>query len=372
VLKTQAQKLKDWLVHEALPFWAENAVDDHGGFYEYLALDGSPNVDAVRRVRVQARQIYVYALADSLGWYNGQPIVENTLNYMLDKGYKPDGKAGFVHLLKSDHTVHNPHRDLYDHAFYLLAALWSHNALETRSTKDLIENITTFITSQLHSKHGGWQEGIPRTLPRRQNPHMHLFEASLNAVSLTQDRKWLDLAGEIYKLFEARFFDPEHHIVREFFNEDWSLTDGPDGTSVEPGHGAEWIWLLGFYERLSGVDTSNHAARLYDKILKGSRLFLHDEEDVSGDIRRDTKRLWVQTELIKAHLAQAERGVPGAAHMAAAAIEGFRHIYLRAGGTWTDQINAAGQPIASTIPTSTFYHIICMISEAVRVSELDL
>lgn len=187
---------------------------------------------------------------------------------------------------------------------------------------------------------------------------------------LTKDRQWLDYTANVFVLFKRHIFDPEHHIIREFFNEDWSYYADPQGNSVEPGHGVEWVWLLGQYERLSGVNTSEIANLLYDRAFRGQPDFLNDEEDVHGNVRRDTKRLWIQTEVVKCHLAQAERGISGAADMAAAAIEGLFQYYLNVDGSWVDQIDANYQPIAKTIPVSTFYHVICMAAEAKRVSNL--
>jgi len=73
--------------------------------------------------------------------------------------------------------------------------------------------------------------------------------------------------------------------------------------------------------------------------------------------------------VIKAHLAMAERGVIGARDMAAATIDALFPTYLTAEGVWHDQINACGVNIATTIPVSTFYHILCMASESTRVAE---
>lgn len=360
-LTSEAEALETWLITRALPFWAENAIDPNGGWYEHLALDGTPN-DVIRRLRVQARQVYVYALADREGWYASQEIVDNTFRFMCQHGFEPDGAAGFIHLLNSDYSVNNPRRDLYDHAFYLLASVW---AGEEKKKKD----IETFIET-LKSPHGGWSEGRPEELPRRQNPHMHMFEASLHGYDITGNAYWLERAKDIYDLFEVHFFDREHHTIREFFTENWKTLDGNLGDTSEPGHAAEWIWLLWMFEQRTGIDTSSYAEKLYGTILKNKDGFLNDEEDVTGTPRRETKRLWVQTELIKAHLAQAERGIVKSREQAARTISDFREIYLRDNGTWIDQIDAHGTPIATTIPTSTFYHIACMIYEAKRVAKI--
>ena len=60
-------QLRGWLVHAAYPLWARAGYDHmHGGFHERLAADGPVYGDA-RRVRVQARQVYAFANAPSLG-----------------------------------------------------------------------------------------------------------------------------------------------------------------------------------------------------------------------------------------------------------------------------------------------------------------
>ncbi len=363
-LRQQAKRLELWARDAALPFWDSQARDLDGGWYEHLNLDRSPDPDAIRRLRVQARQVYVYALADRLGWYApANDVARTTFDFMVEKGYRPEGNAGFIHLLKPQCTVHDARRDLYDHAFYLLACA----NVGTHGEK-IAGEIESFINTDLASPQGGWLEGTPHKLPRRQNPHMHLFEASMAYFDLTGDKHWLDYSHRIFALFKQHFFDPEHHIIREFFKENWTIADGPIGETVEPGHGVEWVWLLGQYERHTGIDTSHYANTLYEKAITTGDYFLNDEEDIHGNIRRQSRRLWVQTEVIKAHLAQAERGMAGSADMAAATIEGLFQYYLNDDGSWNDQINACAVNMAKTIPVSTFYHIMCMAAEAVRVA----
>jgi len=64
-LSQQAKRLESWMRDAALPFWD-------------LKLDKSPDAEAIRRLRVQARQVYVYALADRLGWYDSARRVAET------------------------------------------------------------------------------------------------------------------------------------------------------------------------------------------------------------------------------------------------------------------------------------------------------
>jgi len=369
----EAQSLKDWIIQKALPFWANIARDTNGGFYEDLTLSGIPNRDAIRRVRVQARQVFVYAQAQRLGWYEGAPIADKTFKFMREHGYTPDGQDGFVHLIDSNYTAHDSKRDLYDHAFHALACaslMECSASKEAVAAKRLNQDILDFIDIGMGACEG-WTEGVPSRLPRRQNPHMHLFETSMALYDATKEERYLQRAARIYHLFESYFFDPVHNIIREFFDENWAPLKNALGDTAEPGHACEWVWLLWQYERRSGVNTKSYREALYKTAFANNTLYLNDESDVFGNIRRGTRRLWVQTEVIRAHLAMMEAGTHGAEDHALTILKSFTADYLNENGTWNDCFDEAGRMIAKTIPTSTFYHIMGMVIEATRLAQLD-
>ncbi|HHI88705.1 MAG TPA: mannose-6-phosphate isomerase [Hellea balneolensis] len=367
-----AGRAHDWLVHAALPFWADQARDGEGGFCEELHADGQPNWQAVRRLRVQARQIYSYAMAYRMGWCADRSVADHTLDFMLAKGFMPDERPGFIALLNPDGSVKDDRRDLYDHAFYLMALARHSQICTGHTTLALADSLIAFLDDELAAENGGWTEGLPRDDPRnalrRQNPHMHLFEAFLTLYDASGNAKYLRRAHEIYELFQAYFFDEETATITEFFHQNWRPARGAKGQSVEPGHMAEWVWLLGQYEQRTGNSTRKPAERLYQKLLSYDGPFLFDEMDKTGRVLRRTSRLWVQTEMVKAHLAQAEFGHRKAPAIAAYWLERILDDYLRPEGCWTDVMGENGLPLHGPVPTSTFYHIVCMITEAVRVS----
>ncbi|CAM3716150.1 AGE family epimerase/isomerase [Litorimonas haliclonae] len=362
-LEKSAERLKQWCIEKALPFWAETAQLPDGGWVEHLRRDRSPDFEAERRWRILARQIYVYSEATRLGWFQGEKTARDTLNRMQETGY--------VQRVTPDGYATERRRDLYDHAFYLLASSslfrLTREAKFLRSANEILEALRLDFSHQS----GGWRETPRGLLPRRQNPHMHLFEATLYLYVESGDFSHLKMADEIFGLFKTHFFDRQNEVVTEYFTDDWQKIVGEKGDISEPGHAMEWVWLLTQYQNITGKDTLSFAQRLYDRALMSRPVFLNDEECAAGDIRRETKRLWVQTEVIKAHLAMAERGEPGAADCAAALIDGLFGLYLNSDGTWNDQLNACGVNVAKTIPVSTFYHILCMATEAKRVSDLN-
>ena len=168
--------LRTLIVDHSLPLWSREGRDSAaGGFIERLDIEGRADRFAPRRVRVQARQIYCFAKAAQLGWYpQGREIATKGLEYLLAKAKSPDGRPGFVHLLDPTGAVVNSSRDTYDHAFVLLAFATVYQLSGDAQVGDEIKSLVGFLDTDLRSPHGGFLEGIPTTLPRRQNPHMHL------------------------------------------------------------------------------------------------------------------------------------------------------------------------------------------------------
>jgi mannose/cellobiose epimerase-like protein (N-acyl-D-glucosamine 2-epimerase family) len=365
------QTLRALMTDHALPLWASEGWDaSRGGFVERLDSSGKGDRLAQRRVRVQARQIYSFALAAQRGWYpRGRDIALNGLEYLLAKAKSPDGRPGFVHLLDHDGNLLDPLRDAYDHAFVLLALATVFELTADARVREEMDALVGFLDAALRSPHGGFIEGIPATLPRRQNPQMHLFEAMIAAFNATHDLTYQNRAGDLFGLFAASLYDPRRQVLGEYFEDDWSRIEP---LIVEPGHQAEWVWLLKGFERITGCPTGRYRAQLLSSAMRfcdDATGCLIDEGDAEGNIRKSTRRLWPQTEIAKAWIAQTEAGEPGAADQALAALNRLHQHYLShpVPGGWYDQFDAENRSLLDTIPASSFYHIICAVAEAERV-----
>ena len=364
-------KLKHQMIDHALPLWSTVGWDaTTGGFIERLHLDGRADPLAPRRVRVQARQIYCYAKAAQMGWYpQGREIALKGLEHLLSKAKSPDGRPGYVHTLTPDGVVLDPLRDSYDHAFVLLALSTVYALDRDAQVRAEIDALLAFLDAHLRSPHGGVLEGLPASMPRRQNPHMHLFEAMIAAFDATHDAVFQQRAGEFFALFLANLYDKQKQVLGEYFEDDWSKIEP---VSVEPGHQAEWVWLLKGFERITGCPTGRHRGELLASALRyrdEATGCLVDEGDDAGNIRRHSRRLWPQTEIAKAWIAQAEAGEAGAADEARAALARLDRHYLRhpVVGGWYDQFDRDGNSLVATIPASSFYHVLCAVVEAEQV-----
>ena len=364
-------KLKLRMIDDALPLWSTKGWDaTTGGFIERLHLDGRADPLVPRRVRVQARQIYCYAKAAQTGWYpQGREIALKGLEHLLSKARSPDGRPGYVHTLTPDGAVLDPLRDSYDHAFVLLALSTVYALDPDAQVRAEIDALLSFLDAHLRSPHGGVLEGLPASMPRRQNPHMHLFEAMIAAFDATHDPVFQQRAGEFFALFLANLYDKQKQVLGEYFEDDWSKIEP---VSVEPGHQAEWVWLLKGFERITGCPTGRHRGELLASALRyrdEATGCLVDEGDDAGNIRRHSRRLWPQTEIAKAWIAQAEAGEAGAADEARAALVRLDRHYLNhpVVGGWYDQFDRDGNSLVATIPASSFYHVLCAVVEAEQV-----
>ncbi|WP_298916637.1 AGE family epimerase/isomerase [uncultured Algimonas sp.] len=359
-LADSAAKLRVWLVGTALPVWAERARFPDGSWVEHLTLDGTPDRQAERRWRVMARQTVAYAQAAQAGWYDGAEIARRSFESYWTKGWTG---THIVHRIMPDGTVSDDRPDLYDHAFGLLACAHMLSLSGDEAYRSHADDILGWIATQSHPA-GGWREGDVVPHPRRQNPHMHLLEASLALHQADGNPDDLSIAHEVVRLFGRHFL--REGMIGEYFEDDWSPHDRR-GDVVEPGHSAEWVWLLTRYDHVAGTDHGSACRALYDHAFRHRLATLFDEERRDGEIVRETTRLWVHMEAVKAHLSMAERGWPGSSAMAAASLDALLGPVLRPDGTWVDRHNACGAVVSDMIPTSTLYHIVGTAVEAQRV-----
>jgi len=349
-----------WAVEQALPLWASRGFDlEHQRFEERLTPDGEPDRDSPHRLTVQARQIHSYVLARKRGWFTvADHLVEQAYRSMLRDFRQPHGWVFTVHR---DGRPADSRRDLYAHAFVLLA-LGSYGGLTgDRAPLALADDLLAELDRDFGAPAGGYVEALPVPQgPRRQNPHMHLFEALLNLWMNTRDQRYLDRATVIFGLFTRHFFEPQAGVLLEYFDD--ALAPSPERI-VEPGHHSEWIWLLRWYERETGTPVRPYVDALLAHLERhgiDQAGLLPDEIMADGTVRLPSRRLWPMTEVIKAY------AVEGRRDRALALAELMQRHFLTGvmPGGWMDRLDAAGRPAATDfMPASTLYHLLGAVAE---------
>ena len=366
-LRTQA---REWL-WTAFGTWSRVGWDaKRGGFVEQLYMDGTPDAEAIRRVRVQARQVFSFAKAIEMGWpetETDERLVAQGIEYIDTRLRHADG--GFIHLINPDGSVVDDRRDLYDHAFMILAGSAAYKATGNQAALKIAVDALAYIDAHLKDhEHGGWFESSQYELPRRANPHMHLLEAMMEYHDATGDASALERVAEVVRLFETKFFNPATDIMGEFFEKDWCPVANESNTIFEPGHHYEWATLLRKAEQKSGHDSESWRRRLNRKAdaigINPTTGFSINQLRADGTVLGAASRLWHQLERLRSQLIHQTQYAPAQNTTLA---RNIFDSYLAPGpaGGWVDEIGADGNAVSKTIPASMLYHAITSLSEII-------
>ena len=361
---SNAARLRHWLAETALVRWrGEGPL-----FAERLMPDGRADATAPYRVMAQMRQVYVYAHAAVLGLTGDAGPAQRAFDETLKRAALPDG--GFAYSLTPQGGILDATRDSYTHAFILLAASWLHRA-GGRDMRPVMESVAQAIESLRCADGEGYRESDRPGAVRRQNPHMHLFEAFLAAYEAAGDSRYLARAEEILALFHTRFFDAGQGVLREYFAPDLSALPGPQGDLVEGGHHYEWVWLLGEHARLTGTPLADEARALHRFAAahthEAATHLIYRENDADGVVRNGGKRAWALAEAIKAEITLAEHDpafLPAADRHLRVLFEHFLDRPLE--GLWLDTLDPENRPAVDYSAASNFYHVFLGFAEYIR------
>jgi len=359
-----------WLEDHAWPLWLEHGVDwKRRAFHEHLDLTSLQCRAEFRRLRVVARQTYVFSKAAGHGVPRAREAAMLGLDFLQGPARLPEG--GFAWRFDLDNRPIDRTRDLYDHAFVLLAFAAAAPIVGAESLRAEAIALVGYICRNFSHPAGGYEESIPPAMPRRQNPHMHLFEALLAAHDAFGDEVFFARAHELADLFLSRFFQAREAALPEYF--DAALVPERDARRflVEPGHHHEWVWLLDWYAR--AVATMGKPASPGLRSASDALLGFADRFAVNpgtglvvnglwsdGTVQDAGHRLWPQTERLKA---EARREVAAADCLARALAALGRHLEGVRAGLWIERIDSGGKAGADPAPATSLYHLTAALTD---------
>lgn len=294
----------NWLIKSALPLWYNIGIDwNRGGFYESIDSDMLSCTTNFKRLRVLARQIYVFSVGYKLEQEYCKSAVIQGLDFLLTKARLSEG--GFSSRLDLNGDVIEGDIDLYDLAFCLFSLAHGYRILKDSFLKEEAISLVTFISDRLAHASGGFIEGIPHTTPRRQNPHMHLFEALLEWRDLSDHIVFCDMLENLIDLFFRKFYFSNLGVLIEYFDENLIPLSDARGEVTEPGHHFEWVWLLSRYKAISSLELPSYTS-LYNFARRNGintrEGLLWGEVSKFGEPVSSSVRLWPHTEWLKAEL----------------------------------------------------------------------
>ncbi|MEM1388438.1 MAG: AGE family epimerase/isomerase [Pseudomonadota bacterium] len=366
------ERFVSWVQTKALPFWAETGLCPDGGVVERLDLNGYPERPGFKRVRVHARQAYVFSHAHVMGLPGMYAPAQQAISFLLAHGR--DDQGGWVVKMGERGGIVDPDLDLYDQAFVILALVWwakaSHDPRAIATARE-----TLAMIKNRFARHDG--KGFLSRCPDNgfalQNPHMHLLEALLALHAVDPDGPARAVCAQLLTLFRNTLFDAQSGTIGETFDLNWAPVGGAAGQIIEPGHHFEWYWLL-YMAGQAGFETgAEQAAQLFNFAerhgVRADTGLIHDTLDRTGAVSSHAHRSWPQTERIKASVAHDARTGTDSRARIAMAIDTLHRFYLDPApvpGTWLDHVDSTGTPIVQSVPASTLYHLFLAHAELVR------
>jgi mannose-1-phosphate guanylyltransferase/mannose-6-phosphate isomerase len=372
----QRARVRRWLSDAVLPLWLETAWDGaRGGFVESLTLDGRPQPELERRMRVIPRQIFSFSEAARLGLCDpgaARALAMNGLDYL--DGAPRSALGGWVHRLTPDGGHADPRRGLYDHAFAVLAGATAFQAFRESRALDIAREALGVIDAAMRAPGGrGWRDPEMDGGERLANPHMHLLEACLALHDAAGDPDALEMAREIVLLFETAMFSPASGALIERFDEHWRPLAETDGSiRTEPGHCHEWAYLLAAFEQAEGRDLVSWRRRLIgfaDRLgTDPATGFALNAVAEDGTVIDGARRLWPQLEMLRARLHHPDTAPAGAAARLLSRLEAS-YLSGACEGGWMDAYDADGRPAATAIPASMLYHVITALGPVAAAAD---
>jgi mannose-6-phosphate isomerase len=277
-----------------------------------------------------------------------------------------------VRKLSRNGSVLDSSADLYDLAFVLFALAWYARASGSEEALSFADRTLDWMTTEMRHPRGGFHNTLPiEGGARQQNPHMHLLEAVLALYETSPEKRYLQVARELVAVFRERFFDAGTGTLGELFNEELTACAGEAGDRVEPGHHYEWVWLLNEYSKASRENTVPERQALYRFAeaygVDPSTGAVLDAVRRNGRVLSSSRRLWPQTEGIKAHLTMLNESQDAPLRLKQCLANVLdQHFTDCPPGTWREHFDPQGRNLVDKIPSSSFYHVFMAFAELVR------
>lgn len=371
-LTQAADRLRVWMRQEALPFWCAHGVEPHtGSGFDRLSAAGEPGPSDDRHMGMHAWQIYLFAQAEQLGWFEGsRDRVKRLVAFVSRHGTRPCRSDGYVHAINSCLEITDARYDLHDHALFMLSSTASYAAYGDGAELRRAHNILDWLNLKYAHPAGGWCEGSAGASARRSVSHMRLFDAFLSLYEVTRAPIWYDQAASIHVLFVKHFYASSQGVVHEHFDEYWKPAESRP-PAIRPLHLFNWASLLRRFEHCGGGDQSAVADALYDTalstLMSPSGGFVQ-ADSVGADGVQDIATL---VECIKASASQAKAGREAASGIAVEAVKFLFEQYLDSAPAGT-YLNRSLSPVIGSeafVTVDVYGRLLMAASEMVSLAE---
>ncbi len=299
ILQTYAREVRDELLHNILPFTANRVVDrEHGGFYGYVANDGTPDSKAPKGQVQHTRVLWAFAHAQRrLGDLGYGALIEQARAEQLHR-FWDDQYGGLFWTVTVDGTPLRTDKLADGQAYGIYS--FAEDYLASGSVASLEHAIALYRLLERHARDrqaGGYFDAFGRDWHTRaslnvdesgpaaiksMNAHLHLLEAYTLLLQAWDDAALrASLEGLIHILLD-QIIDRERGHFRLLFDADWRVLSNADSY----GHDLEGSWLL--VAAIDQLGNAELAAEVRAAALAMARAVYAEGRNPDGSVRNDS------------------------------------------------------------------------------------
>lgn len=383
--KVSAKVAVPWFWNAFLPSWVAHAHDKtHGGFVDFLDVNGAVPNGATKSILAQARLLFTFAhlalTSDNPAYHEGARITFDTLTWFQKTNglyRKAVAENGSVTGKDEEEQARS-----YDQTFVILGLSTWAKLQGCAASLEKMETLWQAVEIHLIDPQTGMlidndlvvDPSAPDAPNPAQNPHMHMYEAALQAYEMGGDPVWLARAQRMRAKGLEYFFDTETGTLAEFIKPDLTSLEGKDGQWREIGHQCEWAWLL-YREVALGGDPSVIA--IADQMLIFADSYGFCEEGVlqgaafdavacDRSWREESFLVWPQTEAIKALAVRSKHPEDTYALHAKRICEVMFRQYFEGRNAYINQVDPTGKPLWDEGLSRMLYHLVMSFTEGAR------
>ena len=370
-----ADEWATWFWGEFFTDWLSNVQDGTAGVFDALDEHGAPDIAVGKSLLAQARTLFTVS---HVALQSGDPYLVEAARQLAVFMVKFQKGGGFYRnrVTRDGSPTGNAADEAarsYDMSFVILGLVTWNKLSPSDDVTALTDACWGALQVQLTDPEADLLRNDDTGKPSSpaQNPHMHLYEACLQANQMSGDAVWLTRAADLRAVGLQYFMDVQSGSIAEFITPNLQPLVGAGGQRREVGHQCEWAWLLLEEERLSAKSelrvTADRLVAFADAYgfaqngpLKGAAF---DAVSSDGDVVEDSFLLWPQTEAIKVLAVRHANGDPDAGARACALLCLMFERWFLDRPSYVNQLAADGRTLWPQSLTRLMYHVVLALTE---------